>query len=547
MKKIRIVAALAAVAAVAAAAAALPLAATASSHDTARLDTTRATIAAAATQQCTGSPRRGGSVVYARQLATLTLNPIAPRNGNGDGFADTLIYEGLVRPNPAGGAGIVGGVADRWTVSPDGTTYTFYIRPGLKFSNGQPVTAQDVVFSLDRFGNPSINQIMSVVAVAFKSASAINSSTVKVTLRRPTPAWLYDISIFPAFIVPANLVEKEGNAFWQHPVGSGPFEVQSFVSGSHITFARNPYYWDKQLPYLNSVTYDFATDSNTRLLDLTSGQAQLADGITYSQLSSLESNPNIVVQKVPVPAWLSLSLNEEYKPLANVDVRLALSDAINRQLINSAIFKGVGTVPNSVLPGGLLYNAPNSVVPPYTYNVALAKQLLAKSPYPHGFALKLVYPTGFDYYNQLALLIQQELGAIGVKVTLVEEDPSTILAQFNLRNYQASFPFPELSSDISAPDEFASFYADPTNGTHGFYTSWSDPALTQLVHTFTGTTSQSARAKEWPIIQEAFMKQQPALNIIDIPFLNAHQKSICGTEVNGLGADQLQYTWIGGK
>ena len=116
---------------------------------------------------CQGAPVTGGDLVYARQAETQSLNPLDNRNGNGDIFAYNLIYSGLVRSDPNGGTDIKPSLADKWEVSNGGKAYTFHLRPGVKFSDGAPVTAADVKFSLDRFGNPKTNAVMSSVAVGY--------------------------------------------------------------------------------------------------------------------------------------------------------------------------------------------------------------------------------------------------------------------------------------------------------------------------------------------------------------------------------------------
>src|SRR2546421_10596850 len=152
---------------------------------------------------CSSSPVRGGNLVYERQAAAETLDPLNPLNGNGDIFAYNLAYSGLVRSDPTGRTNkIVPSLADRWTISRDGKTYTFHLRPGIKFSNGQPVTAEDVAWTLNRFGNPKINGIMAAVAVGFGTATVVNSSTVRVQLKKSVAAFLYNISIWPAFVMP---------------------------------------------------------------------------------------------------------------------------------------------------------------------------------------------------------------------------------------------------------------------------------------------------------------------------------------------------------
>jgi peptide/nickel transport system substrate-binding protein len=493
---------------------------------------------------CQKQPVRGGSVTYARQLETVTLNPIEVKNGNGDSFADEMLYTGLVRLDPTGGTTIVPAVAQSWTVSPDGKEYTFNLRPGLKFSNGTPVTAEDVKWNLERFGNPNVNKLFAVLALGYKEATIVNPTTVKVTLKEPVAGFLYDIAIYPAAIVPKEAVEKEGANFYHHPAGTGPFRLKEFVSGSHITFERNPYFWESGQPYLETVRWNFATESNSRVLALKSGEAQLADGIPYSQMGSLESASDLTVQRVPVPAWIGLSLNHKDKPFADIDVRKAIEYAINKQEINQEIFKGVGTVPNSLLPELKL---DSKSVAPYEYSPSKAKEYLAKSSYPNGFSATLTYPAGLEYYKQMTLLIQQELQAIGIKIKLVEVSQATVAEKFTEMDYEMTFPFPQWSSDIPIPDEFAGFYALKATGTNGFFTGWEDPAISAKVQTFRSTPSESTREQQWPVIQKELLEQTPAVNVLDVPFINAHQSNVCGTYVNALGVDQLELTWLAAK
>ncbi len=499
---------------------------------------------ASSSKACSGKPVSGGSLVYARGTATETLDPWAILNGNGDIFAVDLIYQGLVGFNSNGQNQVVPAIAKSWTISPNGLTYTFHLRPGVKFSNGQPVTAQDVAWSLNQFGNPKVNSVMAVLAVGYHLASVVNSSTVKITLSHPVPAFLNDIATFPAAVLPQKLVTSEGANFWKHPVGSGPFALQSFESGSHVTFVRNKYFWDKPLPYLNKVTFNFAVDSNSRMLDLQSGGAQIADLITPSQIPTIQANKNLVLAQTKIPLWISIFPNEKYKPLSNVDVRLAIADAIDRKSIIKEIFHGIGTVPNSVI-GQLKFDGSNSQVPPYKYDVAQAKKLMAKAGYAKGFNVTLQYPVGFDYFSQMTLLVKQELAAIGINVTLVPVATTTLTSNWSLMKYQLTFFGTEISSDIPLPDEYAQFLADPTSsGIDGFFTGWKNQKIWAMVQKFTSTISNASRAQQWPKIQEAFMQQQPGINVMDIPILTAHAKNVCGANINILGVDQLQNTWI---
>jgi peptide/nickel transport system substrate-binding protein len=492
---------------------------------------------------CSGQPVQGGNLVYERQAEVQTLDPLNILNGNGDIFSYNLIYGGLVRSDPNGGTDLQPALADRWKVSSDGKTYTFHLRPGIKFSNGQPVTAEDVAWTLNRFGNPKVNAAMSSVAIGYGNATVVDDSTVRVKLAKPVAAFLYNISIWPAFILPKDLVEKQGKAFYKHPVGTGPFMVKEFVKGSHITYVRNPNYWEAGKPYLNSVRFNFATDSNSRILALRGGSAQIIDGVPFSQISSLQADKNVEIQSAKVPLFMGLWLNHARKPFTDINVRKAMQYAFDRQKMNKDIFHGLGKIPNSVLMG-LRYDAPYSAIEPYPYDLDKAKSLMAQSKYPNGFSTTLQYPSGYDYYKQLVLLMQQELGAIGIKVKLLEEDPATTTSKFLAIKYDMTFPFPSYTSDVTVPDEYAQFLADPSNGLNGFFSNWKDPAIQKMVQKFTTTLSDSERAQQWPEIQKALYEQTPVINVMNLPYVNARSAKTCGTAIDALGSDHLEDTWF---
>jgi peptide/nickel transport system substrate-binding protein len=489
---------------------------------------------------CSATPRTGGTIVYARQTGPLGLDPFNPTNGNGDIFADTLIYQGLVMPDPKGTQSLVPAVASSYSVSPDGKTYTFHLRPGIKFSNGQPVTAQDIKFSLDTWNNPNADPV-SVLASGYQDTQIVNPSTVEVHLSQPTPGIIDNMSIFNAMIVPQNLVTSQGNAFWNHPVGTGPFMVSNWVKGSSITFTRNPYYWQPGLPYVNTVKYLFAQNDNSRILDLRSGQAQIADGIPYNDINTLKAASGIQLQAAKVPYWVGLWLNHQYGPFKDLNVRKAMEYAIDRSLINKQVFAGVGTIPNSILPQ-LKGDAPDSKVAPYSYDVTKAKQYMSKSAYPHGFSATLQYFAGYAEYTDLALLLQQELGTIGINLKLQQDDQATETNNFNNGAYQMIFPYSEFTSDVFVPDEYAQFVGI-YDGTHGFWSWWNDPTIANEITAYVHNPNPD-RVQQWQKIQADFMQQTPVINILDLPFVNAHLSNVCGTYLDALGADSLQYTWL---
>jgi peptide/nickel transport system substrate-binding protein len=495
---------------------------------------------------CGGEPVAGGTLTYARQLEVITLNPREIKNGNGDIFADEMLYAGLVRNAPNGEAKVVPSLAEKWDVSKDGLTYTFHLRPGIKFSDGSPITAEDVAWNIEQFADPEVNVSLPSLAEGIKTVKAPDKSTVVIQLERPVAAFLYNIAVFPAFVVPKAKVEAEGANFWKKPVSSGPFVMKEFASGSHITFEANPYYFEKGQPYLKTMKWNFVPNSNTRVLELKSGQAQIADGIPFAQVESLQGESNLVIQSAELPQEVLMVTNTKVPALNDPHVRRALSLAIDREQLNESVFRGVGTVPNSVIQNFEL-DASDQEVPAFEYNVEKAKEEMAKSKFANGFSVKLQYPAGLDYFKQMALLIQQEMSAIGVEVKLEELEASTIAEKWLEGEFELTFPFTGTSSDIPIPDEYASLYALPEAELDGFKSFWTNDEIKGLVQKFISNTDESTRKAEWKVIQEKLDEEMPSLNVMDFPLVIGHQSNVCGSQTNGLGVDQLQETWIANK
>jgi peptide/nickel transport system substrate-binding protein len=495
---------------------------------------------------CEKEPVAGGTLVYSRQLETVTLNPREIKNGNGDIFAQEMIFSGIVKNDPNGSDKVVPGLAEKWDVSKDGLTYTFHLRKGLKYSDGSPLSAEDIAWNLEQFADPEVNISLAGVAAGMESAKATNDTTVVVKLEHPVAAFLYNLAIFPAFIVDKAKLEAEGPAYWKHPVGTGPFIVKEFASGSHITFEKNPNYYEPGKPYLDSMRWNFVPNSNTRVLALKSGEAQMIDGVPFAQVESLQGESGVSIQQVELPQEILMVTNTKVKALNDVHVRRALSLAINRPQLNETVFRGTGTVPNSVIQNFEL-DASDKEVKPFEFNVEKAKEEMAASKFSKGFTVSLQYPAGFDYFKQMALLVQQEMGEIGVTVKLEELEAATIAEKWLEGEFELTFPFTGTTSDVPVPDEYASFYALPEAELDGFKSFWTNKEAEGLVQKFISSTNEGARKGEWKKIQELFNEEMPSLNVMDFPLINGHQSTICGTKANGLGVDQMQETWVAGK
>jgi peptide/nickel transport system substrate-binding protein len=489
---------------------------------------------------CSESPTPGGSLVVGRSLETTNLNPFGIYD-NGQLFAQEQIFGTLVRSDPNGTPDLVPGLADEWEVSEDGLDWTFHLRDNAMFSNGDPVTAEDVKFSLDRFADPEINTVLPNVATGYESTEIIDDQNFVVHLNQPVAAFLFYISIFPAFILPKRLLEEQGDAFFENPVGTGAFKVQEWVKGSHIIFERNPFYWEEGLPYLDELRFEFVLDDNTRLLKIQAGEVEVAEGVPFSQIQVLDEVPEIRVQidegvrKEPI--WI----NHKVAPFDELNVRRALNYAIDREAINEAVYGGIGESPNHLIPL-LRYNS--DAVPVFQYDPDMARELLAQSSVPDGFSTTLQFPAGVTHIKQLVTVLQQQWSEIGIDVELEEVDQSAVADRFFNFDYELTMPFAQWTSDVVVPDEFAFLFTDLSEtGLEGFFSGWANQEIWDKVQV-AGSASEADREELWPEIQQLWVDDMPWLVIHWLPSATAVRDTVCGVQLSKLGVYRFEHTWL---
>ena len=494
------------------------------------------------TEAAMSGPQRGGTLVFARQLETNTLNPFE-LSDNGQIYAHELIFDTLVYADPKGGTSIIPALAESWEVSDDGLDWTFTLRENARFSNGDPVTSEDVQYSIDRFADPEINTILPFLALGYTGTEIVDDRNFIIHLDQPIAAFLENISIFPAYIVPKAVLEAQGDAFWEDPVGSGPFKLKEWIRGTSISFEPNPYYWEEGKPYLDELRYDFIVDDNTRALKLDSGEAQVMESVPFTQIDAVGALDNVTVLVREVTRQEPVWINNGVPPLDEVAVRQALSYATDREAINVAVFGGVGTIPNHLIPP-LKYNASTSEVAPFSFDLDKAKELMASSSVPDGFSVTFQFPAGSGQHKSLATVLQAQWAEIGVDLQLVELDESTLADNLFSYGYEITMPFLKWTSDVLVPDEFALLMADPTDaGLDGFFSAWGNESVWAKVEEAVAAT-EKRRQELWPKIQAEWVADMPWLNILWLPLATGVRDGVHDVDQDALGVYHFENTWI---
>lgn len=482
------------------------------------------------------APKTGGTLTFGRDTGPTQLDP-ANSIVEGDVYTLDKIFEPLYITSAQGD--LVPWLASGYSVSADGKTWTFTLRPGVKFSNGKALTAEDVVFSINRARNDA-NGPLSFLDAAIMSIKATSDSVVTIALKQVWAPFLSDISVFANAILPANFGGVSEADFFAKPVGTGPFLLKSFVKGGSVSLVKNPHYWQAGKPYLDAVNFVYIPDDNQRVAQLRGGQVDVISAVPPVQVATLKANSSIDLQEFGSWAVDLLFFNEKRPFFKDRHVRRAINYAINIPALAKATTYGTAEPGNSFFPPSLQYYKD---VPTLSYNVKSAKAELAKSGYPKGFSFKLLVPSGNSQYVAAATIIQQELAVLKIKVSIQQLDNAAYTAAFEAFNYDAMIN--GVTNDISDPDEMASFQVDVQDGgSHSFWTYYDNPTAIKLTREAEVETDGAKRKALYAQIQAIVAQDAPYIALDYPPNIYAWSKNLNGFAVNPGGAYRLEDVWL---
>lgn len=306
-------------------------------------------------------------------------------------------------------------LAESWEVSADNLTYTFKLREGVKFQSGNPLTADSVVYTFDRVKNSNSGSFLYGMA-DIKSVTAKDPSTVEIVLNKQNHMFMQIIALYNFSIVDEVAMQgKDANYLKTNTAGSGPFVLEKWDPASEAVLTANADYW-QGAPSLSKVTLKFTKEASNRVLLLDKGDVDMAIEIPPKDVSSLEANKDLAVKSNASNRILYLALNNKVAPFDNVKVRQAIAYSIPYdQLINEVMYGQAKQMKSAVAS-----NTPGYTDKGYTYehNLDKAKQLLQEAGYADGFTFDLTLGSGFQDWEDDAVIIQAELAKIGVTMNI---------------------------------------------------------------------------------------------------------------------------------
>ena len=315
------------------------------------------------------------------------------------------VFEGLLKPDASGNLNPA--VAESYTVSDDHLLYTFKLRSGVKFHNGQDVTPEDVIWSYQRCAEPDSADIIQVAAFAGVEMYAEGDDTVCFQLQEPSNEFT---SYLTTAILPKDYTEQD-----TQPVGTGPFKFVSRTAQESVVLERFDDYWGEK-PELTKVTYKIIENADSILLSLQSGAVDVFAHLTTTQIAQL--GDGFHVEEGTMNLVQALYLNNAEKPFDDVRVRQALSYAVDRQQILDLAFDGYGTLLGSSMYPAFSKYFDDSLTDYYTYNTEKAKELLTEAGYPNGFDMTITVPSNYQPHMDTAQVIVEQLKAVGINATI---------------------------------------------------------------------------------------------------------------------------------
>jgi len=494
------------------------------------------------------TPTRGGTMVIAYWGDPISFNPDAQIDDAGYGIYGS-IFSKLVTLDAS--YNVIPDLAESWDISKDGLTYTFHLRKGVKWQDGQPCTAADVVWTFD--------QIMSGKAApahanfaAVDSVEAPNDYTVVIKMKRPYSAFLSFLAWYGTFIMPKHLydITENGspvswlnNPYNQHPIGTGPFKFVKWVKGAYVILTKNPDYFLGE-PYLDGLVFDEIPDQNTALQSFLNGEVDFDDNVDVSQLGILKKMPHVLIDDSLTPSryYLAFNVGRRPSPFHDKEVRFAVAYALNREQIFNLAIK-YGEVAEGFYTPAIpwAYN-PSAKIP--DYNVKLANEMLDKAGYPlkNGtrFTVTLVYFQGQEW-SDMAKIIKEQLAKVGIQVNLEEYELATYIQKVLKGG----------DFDLTLLDGFQG--PDPDNlvlrvGTGGDINvmGYSNPEVDKLLSEASQASNIEERAKYYFEVQTILSQDLPIYPIAEVVNTYAYKDYVEGLPftLTGIGFNNYAKTWL---
>ncbi len=484
--------------------------------------------------------RAAGTLVVSIAADPTGFDPEAVEN-NTSGFVMACVYDTLVAYKP-GTTEPAPGLAQSWDISPDGLTYTFHLRTGVKFQDGTPFNAHTYVQTLDRqlkksdpnyvYNTGPVESYIDFTFGNVASYSAVDDNTVQFKLKAPSAPFLTSLAMVWNGVVSYPAAAKWGKDFRNHPVGTGPFIFKEWRSRDQIALDANPNYWKDKVK-LSHLVFKEYPDPQAALLALKRGETQIMGDVATQVVPALRGDPRIRLLTQPGLTVSGMAMPNDTAPFNDFRVRQALNYAVDKAAINKALYAGLAVTMNSPLPASQWGH--DASLKPYPYDVAKARALLKQAGVKLPLRVELLTyntPRGYNPAGpDLAVALQGYLRKIGVVASVRKSDMGAYLAEIRSGKYHGLF-VTGWSGDNGDPDNFVGELFNskymPVGDTSHYHSVQADALMNRAVE----VSDTAKRTALYHQVQAIIMHDAPWLFVNSTLQVRAERTSVQGFQLN---------------
>lgn len=409
-------------------------------------------------------------------------------------------------------------LAKSWDVSRDGRTYTFHLRQGVTFHDGESLTADDVVYSFNKQRDPDAS-VWADQMSAIAKVTAPDKFTAVVTLKHPSNNWILDICDRAGVI----FTPKTFGQLAKHPVGTGPFKFASYDKDQSMILERNDEYWGTE-PKLEKVKVVYIEDPSAQLNAIKTGRVDMLENLDAVELiPQIKQDASLKLYQGRSTSQVALVMNDKREPFNNLLVRRAMEYAIDKDAVRKLSYAGYGTLIGTHSYPGLPWYEP--LADKYPYNPEKAKKLLAQAGYPNGVPRTLdMYPIPQAFATKAAQAVQGMLADVGMKV--------------KIHQVQYSYWIDNVFGDPWKFDLSMSSHSNPRDirrfGNPGWYWQWTSDQVVAWQKRADEAVSPEDRDHYYKLIEEKLADQAVAVWLYVLPRLPVARSDVHGVRPNQL-------------
>jgi peptide/nickel transport system substrate-binding protein len=493
----------------------------------------------AAKPTAAGAPKRGGTLVVAMTDEAASLEPhrqnaLARQQRTQNIYSYLVQYDKDLRPQPD--------LAESWEISPDGKTYTFSLRKGVKFHNGRELTSADVKYSVERILNPEIASQGRGLLSSIDGVETPDPYTARMVLKAPDSGLLAGFASAWGGIVAKEVVEANNNDLSKVDAGSGPYMIEEWIPNQTLKLKRFPDYYDKNVAHLDGITFQVIPEESAIIAQLRSGNVHLTALKDNKNYEVVKDVPNLEAVRGLRLGFDYINIDNQREPFNKLEVRQAFSYAIDREECLAVAASGLGSLLAPVPPALKDYALDPKTLPEYQPDLNKAKELLARAGLPNGFKTEIDIIPQFATMVTGAQVLADQMKKVGIEVEIKQYEYGVWLDRFNTKQFALAW---NITGGNADPDALMTNRLHSKLGAN--QNNSSDAEIDKLLEEGKLITDLARRKEHYANVQRVLVQKVPQIWVFSSDLIHVMKRTVKNYESHPSSFFQgLVTTWLDG-